>query len=113
MAQVSIIAKNIIVQQQNNVVLNDVSFALSEHQHVLITGASGSGKTTLAKALANKIFYKGSVEFNTNQPKIIFVEQHYHFKTLSNTNDFYYQQRYNSFDSNDAKTVVEELEKIS
>ena len=47
------------------------------------------------------------------QPKIILVDQHYHFKTLSNTNDFYYQQRYNSFDSNDAKTVIEELEKIS
>lgn len=93
--------------------LNDISFALNEGEHLLITSASGSGKTTLAKALANKIFYKGSVEFNIHQPKIILVEQHYYFKTLSNTNDFYYQQRYNSFDSNDARTVVEELEKIS
>ncbi|MEP6683661.1 MAG: ATP-binding cassette domain-containing protein [Parafilimonas sp.] len=113
MAQTSIIAKNIIVQQQNNVVLNDVSFALNEGSHLLITGTSGSGKTTLAKVLANKIFYKGSINYKINQPKIIFVDQHYHFKTLSNTNDFYYQQRYNSFDSNDAKTVVEELKKGS
>ena len=85
---------------------------MNEGNHLLITGASGSGKTTLAKALANKIFYKGSVEFNISQPKIIFVEQHYYFKTLSNTNDFYYQQRYNSFDSNDAQTVFEELQKV-
>ncbi|HEY2727900.1 MAG TPA: ATP-binding cassette domain-containing protein [Parafilimonas sp.] len=109
----SIIAKNIIVQQQNNVVLNDISFALNVGEHLLITGTSGSGKTTLAKALADKIFYKGSVKFNINHPKIIFVEQHYNFKTLSNTNDFYYQQRYNSFDSNDAQTVAEELQKTS
>jgi molybdate transport system ATP-binding protein len=113
MAMTSIIAKNIIVQQQNNVVLNDISFALKEGNHLLITGASGSGKTTLAKALANKTFYKGSLEFSINELKTIFVEQHYYFKTLSNTNDFYYQQRYNSFDSNDAQTVFEEFQKIS
>ena len=83
--------------------MDDISFALNKGEHLLITGTSGSGKTTLAKALANKIFYKGSIEFSTNQPKIIFVEQHYYFKTLSNTNDFYYQQRYNSFDSDDAE----------
>src|ERR1700712_2220073 len=113
MAHISIIAKNIIVQQQNNVVLNDVSFALNKGEHLLITGISGSGKTTLAKTLATKIFYKGSINYKINQPKIIFVEQHYNFKTLSNTNDFYYQQRYNSFDSNDAVTVIQELQKIS
>lgn len=32
------------------------------------------------------------------------------FKTRSNTSDFYYQQRYNSFDSDDAPTVSEYLE---
>jgi molybdate transport system ATP-binding protein len=93
--------------------LKDVSFALNGGENLLITGISGSGKTTLAKALANKIFYKGCVEFSIDQPKIILIEQHYYFKTLSNTNDFYYQQRYNSFDSNDAQTVVEELQKIT
>ncbi|MEP6467966.1 MAG: ATP-binding cassette domain-containing protein [Parafilimonas sp.] len=113
MPQTSIIAKNISVNQQNNLLLNDISFALNENEHLLITGNSGSGKTTLAKALANKIFYKGSINYKINQPKIIFVEQHYNFKTLSNTNDFYYQQRYNSFDSNNAVTVKEELLKIS
>ncbi len=93
--------------------LDDISFALNEGEHLLITGTSGSGKTTLAKTLVNKIFYKGLISYNINQPKIIFVEQHYYFKTLSNTSDFYYQQRYNSFDSNDAVTVLAELQKIS
>ena len=93
--------------------LNNISFVLNGGEHLLITGTSGSGKTILAKALANKIFYKGSIEFDINQPKIIFVEQHYNFKTLSNTTDFYYQQRYNSFDSEDAVSVLEELQRIS
>ena len=113
MAQTSIIAKNISVNQQSNLLLNNISFAVNEGEHLLITGTSGSGKTTLAKVLGNEIFYKGSISFSINQPKIILVDQHYNFKNLSNTNDFYYQQRYNSFDSNDAQTVVEELEKIS
>lgn len=113
MRQASIIAKNITVNQQNNLLLYDVSFALNEGEHLLITGSSGSGKTTLAKALAHKVFYKGSVEYSINKPEIIFVEQHYYFKTLCNTNDFYYQQRYNSFESNDALTVTEELLKIT
>ncbi|MFT4155960.1 ATP-binding cassette domain-containing protein [Parafilimonas sp.] len=95
-----------------NGALNDISFELKEGQHLLISGVSGSGKTMLAKALAGKIFYKGAVEFSSKS-EIIFVEQHYFFKTLSNTSDFYYQQRYNSSDNNDALTVSEELLKIS
>ena len=113
MPQTSIIAKNISVTWQNNHVLNDISFSLEEGEHLLITGSSGSGKTTLARAIAGKVFYKGSIRCNTDQPKIIFVEQHYFFKTLSNTNDFYYQQRYNSFDCDDALTVTQELLRIT
>lgn len=108
-----LIAKNIFVNQQNNLLLKDISFVLNEQAHLLITGNSGSGKTILARVLANKIFYKGSINFATHQPKIIFAEQHYYFKTLSNTNDFYYQQRYNTFDSNDAVTINDELQKIN
>ncbi len=113
MAQTSIIAKNISVSRSNGLLLDDISFGLNQGEHLLITGSSGSGKTTLAKAIAGKIFCKGSIQLESDQPKIIFVEQHYFFKTLSNTNDFYYQQRYNSFDSDDALSVVQELLKIT
>lgn len=113
MKQPVIIAKNVAVKFQNKTVLDNISFALREAEHLLITGGSESGKTTLAKVLAGKIFYKGVVESGSNRSKIILVEQHYYFKTLSNTNDFYYQQRYNSIDGNDALTVIHELKKIS
>jgi len=113
MAQTSVIAKNISVTRPGGLLLNDISFGLNKGEHLLITGTSGSGKTTLAKAIAGKIFYKGSIQLKSDRPNIIFVEQHYFFKTLSHTSDFYYQQRYNSFDSDDALTVVQELLKIT
>ncbi len=112
MAQTSIIANNISVQQPM-LLLNNISFVLNGGEHLLITGNSGSGKTTFAKALAGKLFCKGSVRYSIDKPKIILVDQHYYFKTLSNTSDFYYQQRYHSVDSNDALTVEEELLKVN
>ena len=35
------------------------------------------------------------------------------FQNLSGTSDFYYQQRYNNFDSQDAPTIYDELKKAS
>jgi molybdate transport system ATP-binding protein len=36
---------------------------------------------------------------------VVLVEQQHHFKNLSNTSSFYYQQRFNSMDAEDALTV--------
>jgi len=113
MSKASIIVTNLCVKQQGNTMLDAVSFELKANEHLAIIGPSGSGKTTLAKALTGKIFFQGSIEFGTEKPFINFIEQHYHFKNRSNTNDFYYQQRYNSFDSNDALTVTEELQTVN
>ena len=112
MQQPSIILKDLTVKLQGQALLDDVTFFLNKNQHLAIAGASGSGKTTLAKAICGKAFHHGTVEL-ANKPTINFVEQHYHFKTRSNTQDFYYQQRYNSFDNNDALTVEEELKLVS
>lgn len=92
-------------------VLEDISFVLKRHDHLAVTGASGSGKTLLGLALAGRTFYKGEIHFNPAvQTGIAWIEQQHHFKTLSNTSDFYYQQRFNSYDSEDAQTVKEALE---
>ncbi|HWB25019.1 MAG TPA: ATP-binding cassette domain-containing protein [Chitinophagaceae bacterium] len=105
--------KGLAVQLQQQPLLHHISFSLQQGQHLAVTGPSGSGKTILAKALAGKLFHQGDVVFNADKPRIIFVEQHYHFKNLSNTSDFYYQQRYNSFDSTDALTVIDELRAVN
>src|SRR6478672_2182948 len=63
-----------------------------------IVGASESGHSTLVNSIHGK-----NVEN---------VALKHHFKNLSNTSDFYYQQRFNSSDSEDSLTVKEHLESI-
>lgn len=107
----SIIVNNLKIKMQANYILDGTSFSVLSNQHLAIIGDAGSGKTLLAKALAGKIFFEGTIE--TGNAKIIMVGQHYHFRNLSNTSGFYYQQRYNSSDSDDALTVNDELLQIS
>ena len=97
---------------QGRNLLDNISFQLPAGSHLAITGPSGSGKTLLLNAIAGKRFHKGTVSFANDHSVITLVEQHYHFRTLSNTSDFYYQQRYNSFDNTDAATVAAELHAI-
>jgi len=110
----AIILKNVSAQHYGKTVLDDISFELRTDQHLAIIGASGSGKSSLAKAIAGKFFTKGDIEIqydgNTPLPaKAVLVEHTESFKNLSNVTDFYYQQRYNSYDAEDALTVDQEL----
>ncbi len=111
-AHTGVAVEGLSVHLQNQLLLSGVSFQLHAGQHLAITGASGSGKTILAKAIASKLFYHGTVSFSKAKPAVIFVEQHYYFKNTSNTSDFYYQQRYNSFESDTTYTVADELKKV-
>lgn len=109
----SIIADHVSAKWQGNIVLNDISFTINSGENLLVTGGSGSGKTMLAKTIAGQLFHTGALTFfaggRPSNPAIIFVQRHYHFKNLSNVRGFYYQQRFNSFDGDDAQTVKQEL----
>lgn len=114
MTTTQIILSNVSVQQYGKNLLSNISFKLNAGEHLAITGSSGSGKTILAKAIASQIFYKGNIEVNflnnaTHSPKIIFAESAEQWKNLSNTSDFYYQQRFNSCDAEDAITLKDFL----
>src|SRR6478735_3088107 len=114
----SIILNNVSVTLQGNDLLKHVSFELTPNEHLAIIGPSGSGKTTLAKVLTGQLFAKGSVEINYDNSssllyKVQLIEQRYQFKNLSNISDFYYQQRFNSFDAGDALTVMQELQQVA
>lgn len=118
MQKPSIIVQDLVVKMQEKSVLDGISFSLQPNQHVAIVGNAESGKTTLTKAIAGKIHFSGKVvtDFSniTRMPtRINFVEQRYSFKNLSGISEFYYQQRYNSFDSTDAPSIFEELSKDS
>lgn len=110
----SIILKNISASQYGKTVLDNISFELLPGQHLAIIGQSGSGKSSLAKAIAGKLFTKGSIDVryaqdSSLQPRAVLLEAIVTFKNLSNVSDFYYQQRYNSCDADDALTVEQEL----
>lgn len=104
---------NVSVKLNGLSILENISLTIGKNEQWAIVGNSGSGKTTLAKALTGRIFHTGNIDFNLHeaddQGPIILIEQQHHFKNLSNTSDFYYQQRFNSTDAEDAMTVEEML----
>jgi molybdate transport system ATP-binding protein len=96
------------VQLTGNYLLRDVSFKIERTESLAIIGASGSGKTSLLKALAGQLCGTDSIHFD-GEPHIALISQQHQFKNLSNTNTFYYQQRFNSCDADDAVTVEQAL----
>jgi len=95
-------------------ILKNINLTIQPGEQWAIVGKSGSGKTTLAHAFTGKIFHSGALSFHlpnrTHANRILLIEQQHHFKNRSNTSDFYYQQRYNSSDSEDTITVQEVLQ---
>jgi molybdate transport system ATP-binding protein len=93
-------------------VLQNISFTIAAGESFAIIGHTGSGKTTLLKTLASQLFSSGSIHFgeiNGHRPKLTLISRQHQFTNLSNLSSFYYQQRFNSFDSEDARTVEQEL----
>ena len=109
-------ADALTIKQNGKTIINQISFTISNGEQWAITGPSGSGKTTLLKALAGRQSFSGRLTINENNPalrkKIVLAEQQHNFKNLSNTNNFYYQQRFNSRDSEDSITVEEDLQNV-
>lgn len=99
------------VQLSGRPVLQELSFTIQPGEKLAVIGASGSGKTSLIKALAGQCFGSGTIRFqNGSTPRIAVITQQHQFRNLSNLTSFYYQQRFNSNDSEDAQTVLEALE---
>jgi len=120
---------NAVLKLGNSVVFNSLDLSVSRGENWALVGESGSGKSALLQVIAGKyhlsagsIRYYFHEEFLQKHPHpdahltfhrlIALVESRHHFRNLSNTGDFYYQQRYNSSDSEDALTVDEYLGSI-
>lgn len=114
---------NITVKFGGNAAINNLNFAANSGQHWALTGKSGSGKSVLLQVIAGNISISGGkIVYNFHDedgqpaidfhPYIAFAGAKHHFKNLSNTANFYYQQRYNSSDSEDAFTAEQYLQAI-
>lgn len=120
---------NATVKLFNNTVFADLNFSINQGEHWAIAGESGSGKSALLQTIAGNlnavggtVYYRFFEEYIQQHPEqrgyvthhklMALVEPRHHFRNLSNTTEFYYQQRYNSSDSEDALTVIEYLDTI-
>jgi len=119
----------ITVRSVNGTLFNHLNFKINKGEHWALIGESGSGKSALLNTLAGKFNITGGEtnfpffeDYVNDHPEIeghftyhqlvALVEPKHHFKNLSNTSDFYYQQRYNSSDSEDALTAEQYLQTI-
>jgi len=119
---------HITVRYLSGTLFTNFSFSAYRGHHYALIGESGSGKSALLQTIAGRFNVTGGeVRYhfddflqglNTGESYdacrlIAIVEPRHHFKNLSHTSHFYYQQRYNSSDSEDAATVEEYLDSIT
>jgi len=117
---------NALLKIGNSQIFNDLNFQVDKGENWALIGESGSGKSALLQIIAGKFHLSsGNIRYYFHEEflqkshpddahltfhrLIGLVESKHHFRNLSNTSDFYYQQRYNSSDSEDALTVEEYL----
>lgn len=96
------------VKRNGASVLAGINFRLREGDVIAVAGRSGSGKTTLLEALSGRLFFSGTIE-KAPAVKTAFVPQQHRFYNTSHTDTFYYQQRFNSLDADDAATVADAM----
>ncbi|RAJ10662.1 molybdate transport system ATP-binding protein [Chitinophaga skermanii] len=117
---------HITVRYLDKTLFENLSWNIEKGQQWAIVGPSGAGKTTLLNTIAGKYnVINGHIDHHyyndykqthtvtdpyfTYRDLIAQVGHHHDFKNRSNVVDFYYQQRFNSSDSEDALTVSEYL----
>ena len=98
------------INRSGKKLLENISFTVNTGEALAITGPAGCGKTSLGLALAQQLYYQGTINYHLpDGSPIAWVEQQHHFKTLQSTTDLYYQQRFNSYDTDETQTVAESL----
>jgi molybdate transport system ATP-binding protein len=123
-----ILFQNVTIRVPGEGLFPAISFKVNEGEHWAFVGDNEALKRALIEALAGNaaviggraeypFFEKyradvGSDPFLSPQRFIAKVADRHSFRNLSNTSQFYYQQRFNSSDSEDALTVQEFLEGV-
>jgi len=115
--------QNITVRNVEQTIFKDLNFHINKGEHWALVGESGSGKSALLQTISGKFnvsggeihhyYYEDFVKehpindaYFTHHKLVAMVSGKHSFRNLSNTTDFYYQQRFNSSDSEDSPTVA-------
>lgn len=90
--------------------LKDIAFKIRKGDCMAVVGGTGSGKSTLLRCIERYRYYPDQVKFSgAGSPKIVLISHQHQFTNLSGINNFYYQQRFNSTESEDSATVLQDL----
>jgi molybdate transport system ATP-binding protein len=95
-------------------ILHHISLEIRAGEQWAIFGEAGAGKTVWAHTLAGSHSFSGSIDFPERkdiplEKNVLVIDQQHRFRDLQNQSNFYYQQRYNSFDAEATITVGEDL----
>lgn len=122
--------KNASLQRYSKTLLDQINWTINQGEHWALIGPAGSGKTSLLRALRTQAFisrgeinypvlenmlpeYQKVNAFFTNKDLISLVGAKYEFRDLSSSSsNLYYQQRYNSLDSETVETVEAHIQKL-
>ncbi len=110
---------NVQVRHQGKLLAEGLSFSIRDGEHWAIISNSNSDGSILLDTIAGRYHItagKVTYQFDPDRSntfggskQIGYVAAHYHFRSLSNTSSFYYQQRYNMAGEEAADTVGEFL----
>lgn len=121
---------NVTVRHLNKVLFEDLSLGIEKGEQWALLGGSGAGKTAMLHTLYGffnitngEVSYPYLKQYKedlgiddplfTYDKMIAFVRQQAHFKNKENMADFFYQQRYHAYYSEEAARVGEYLEKAN
>jgi molybdate transport system ATP-binding protein len=95
----------------NHEVLRDIDLDIPRASCTAVIGGTGSGKTTLLNALTGRTAHAGTVDVPhpSGRKSVVLIPRQHRFTNRANLSNFYYQQRFNSADAEDARTVGEEM----
>ena len=118
--------RNATVAHQGASVLERIDFRIVQGQQWAVVGEPEALKSLFLQTLAGKaaigqgavhhhyaadylLESAGQEGYRSHHDLVAYVPFHHHFRNKSNTQQFYYQQRFNSMDAEDAATVREYL----
>src|SRR5690554_3738540 len=112
--------EDVQLKHQGRIIFERLHFSVGVGEHLALVGPNGSGKSALLNVIAGTLpVSKGSIAYPAFVAKLspyrqlALVGSRHHFQNRSNTRTFYYQQRFNASESEDAKTVEEYLSELS